>query len=209
MSPVKASHATGPNGAPGFPLWVHGNGNQAQANVLGALEKHKAEGLRDVVVHFTMPTMEQLQSIARQRIGVTFLVNDFYYYYQPLCEQILGSAADTASLYPAQWAEQSKLHYSLHSDASVTPPSAMFGVWVASTRNYQKGYVPKLSAACDTAAVKGSQKISRMQAMRAYTSEAAWLYGRENSIGSLQNGYAGDLVVLSADPLVCVSMNPG
>ena len=37
--------------------------------------------------------------------------------------------------------------------------------------------------------------------MRAYTVDAAWLYKREHSIGSLQTGFNGDLVVLSADPL--------
>jgi len=195
---VRAAHT--PPAGTGFPLWVHTNGNTAQTNVLGVLETNKEEGLRDVVVHFTMPSQAQVSNVPRERIGVTFLTNDFYYYYQPLCEQLLGPAA-TANMYPTAWAQDSKLHYTLHSDASVTPPSPMFGVWVASTRSYQKqNWLPPLSENC-AAAVKTNQKISRMQAMRAYTSEAAWLYNRENSIGSLQQNFNGDLVVLSADPL--------
>jgi predicted amidohydrolase YtcJ len=35
-----------------IPFWVHTNGNQAQANVLGALEANTKPPLRDVVVHF-------------------------------------------------------------------------------------------------------------------------------------------------------------
>jgi predicted amidohydrolase YtcJ len=197
---AKAAHAGG------FPLWVHTNGNKAQTNVLGALTSRQSNTLRDVVVHFTMPTQAQVQSVPVNNVGVTFLANDYYYYYQPLCEQVLGTAA-TQNLYPAQWAQQSNLHYSLHSDAGVTPPAPLFGVWVASTRNYQRdNWLPKLSGACQ-AAVKASQRISRLQAMRAYTNEAAWLYHRETSgaaapgIGSLQTNFAGDLVVLSADPL--------
>jgi predicted amidohydrolase YtcJ len=196
---AKAAHAGG------FPLWVHTNGNKAQTNVLGALTSQQSNTLRDVVVHFTMPTQAQVQSVPKNNIGVTFLANDFYYYYQPLCEQVLGTAA-TQNLYPAQWAQQTNLHYSLHSDAGVTPPAPLFSMWVASTRNYQRdNWLPKLSGACQ-AAVKTSQRISRLQAMRAYTSEAAWLYHRETSgavpgIGSLQTNFAGDLVVLSADPL--------
>jgi predicted amidohydrolase YtcJ len=52
-----------------------------------------------------------------------------------------------------------------------------------------------------------TQTISRAQAVQAYTSNAAWLYNRDTTvngrpgIGSLRNGFAGDLVVLSADPL--------
>jgi len=190
----------------GFPLWVHTNGSQAQTNVLKAMEAYTSAVLRDVVIHFTMPTQPQVNSVLPDRIGVTFLMNNFYYYYQPLCELILGTAA-TQNLYPALWAQQHKLHYGLHSDASVTPPSPLFSMWVASTRNYQQGnWLPKISPACQ-AAVKTAQKISRLEAVRAYTSEAAWLYHREATtgqqpgIGSLQQGFAGDLVVLSADPL--------
>jgi predicted amidohydrolase YtcJ len=80
-------------------------------------------------------------------------------------------------------------------------------MWVASTRNYQQhNWLPELSSACQSA-VKSSQKITRLEAMRAYTSEAAWLYNRDTTVGtlpalgSLQVGNAGDLVVLSADPL--------
>ncbi len=196
---IAAAHAAS------FPLWVHTNGNQAQTNVLTALAGNAAPPLRDVVVHFTMPTQSQVNT-APQSAGVTFLANNFYYYYQPLCEQVLGATA-TADLYPALWAQQAKLHYSLHSDAGVTPPSPLFSVWVASTRNYQHGnWLPKISAPCLTA-VKTTQKISKLQGMRAYANEAAWLYNRDTTnssqpgIGSLQNGYAGDLVILSADPL--------
>ena len=195
-----ASAANAAHGAT-LPLWVHTNGNQAQTNVIGALSGQTAPPLRDVIVHFTMPTQTQVQSLASKSIGVTFLANDFYYYYQPLCEQILGGPA-TQNMYPAQWAQESGLHWSLHSDASVTAPAPMFGTWVATTRAYQSGiWLPPLSTSQCTASAQQSQAISRLQAMRAYTSNGAWLYGRENKIGSLQNGLNGDLVVLSADPL--------
>lgn len=52
-----------------------------------------------------------------------------------------------------------------------------------------------------------NQTISRLQAIKAHTSDAAWLYNRDAAstgvtpIGSLQDQYAGDLVVFSADPL--------
>ena len=191
----------------GFPLWVHANGNKAQTEVLDAFATDPNTKYRDVIVHFSMPTKQQVQSVPANRIGVTFLMNNFYYYYQTLCEQILEPSA-TTDLYPTLWAKESKLHYGLHSDTTVTPPSPLFSVWIATTREYQKAsWLPPLSSSCQ-ASQKRSQLISRMDALRAYTSEAAWLYGREATvgkqpgIGSLQQGFAGDLVVFSADPLL-------
>lgn len=191
----------------GFPLWVHTNGREAQEMVLKALTTHPSKQLRDVVVHFTMATKEEVDLVPKDQIGVTFLMNNLYYYYQPLCEHILKPAT-TQNLYPAQWAQQKGLNYGLHSDTTVTPPSPLFSMWVASTRNYQQNnWFPKLSSTCQQSLNQSQQKISTLQAMRAYTSNAAWLYNRDTTnnsqpgIGSLQQGFAGDLVVLSADPL--------
>jgi predicted amidohydrolase YtcJ len=189
-----------------LPVFIHTNGNQAQANTIAAFTENPAAGIRDVIVHFTMPTQAQIQSVAKAgNIGVTFLMNDFYYYYQPLCEQVLA-ASTTNNMYPAAWAASAGLRLGLHSDTSVTPPSPLFSAWVASTRSVQApAWMPALLPQCE--ANRTNQIISRLQAIKAYTSDAAWLYNRDAArtgvtpIGSLQNQYAGDLVVLSADPL--------
>jgi predicted amidohydrolase YtcJ len=188
-----------------LPLWVHTNGPEAQNNVVSALLEKPSDTLRDVIVHLAMPTKQQVDILPTDKIGVTFLVNDFYYFYQPLCEQVL-TPDTTANLYPAAWARQHGLHVGLHSDVSVTPPSPLFGMWVATTRSTQKAWLPPLSSTCN--AVGANQTIGLFQALQAYTSDAAWLYGRDTTTpttgpgrGSLQPGFAGDLVILSADPL--------
>lgn len=190
----------------GLPVFIHTNGNLAQAHSISALTGNSQAGIRDVIVHFTMPTQEQVQSVAKaSSIGVTFLMNDFYYYYQPLCEQLLQPSG-TANMYPAAWAASSGLHMGLHSDTPVTPPSPLFSMWVASSRSVQApAWMPALLPECQQN--RSNQLISRLQALKAYTSDAAWLYNRDapskgvTPIGSLQNQYAGDLVVFSADPL--------
>jgi len=189
-----------------LPLWVHTNGPEAQDNVVRALVEKQSDKYRDVIVHFAMPTQDQVNILPKDKIGVTFLANDFYFFYQPLCEQVL-TAETTANLYPAAWAQQHGLRVGLHSDVSVTPPSPLFGMWVATTRSAQKpAWLPPLASTCT--AVGTSQTISLFQAIEAYTSDAAWLYGRDTTTpatgpgrGSLQPGFAGDLVILSADPL--------
>jgi predicted amidohydrolase YtcJ len=189
-----------------LPVFIHSNGNQAHANTIAALTGNPEDGIRDVIIHFAMPTQAQIQSVAKAgNIGATFLLNDFYYYYQPLCEQVLEMSS-TANMYPAAWAASAGLRLGLHSDTSVTPPSPLFSVWVASTRSVQApAWLPALSSQCE--ANRTHQAISRLQAIKAYTRDAAWLYNRDAArtgitpIGSLQNQYAGDLVVFSADPL--------
>jgi predicted amidohydrolase YtcJ len=192
----------------GFALWAHTNGNAAQGNVARALIPLQNDSpARDVVVHFTMPTKEQVIAEAKAGIGSTFLINDFYYFYPTVCDQILA-AADAANFYPAGWTDAAgtvfDTGFGIHSDASVTPPSPMFAIWVATTRQYQKDWFPSVSEVCRKQGI--SQTITRLAALRAYTSSAAWLYNRnylgtkQPAIGSLQGLFRGDLVILSEDP---------
>lgn len=185
----------------GFPLWVHTNGHRAQANVVDVMTTSAKPPLRDVIVHFAMPSQEQVQRAAKAGVGATFLINDFYFFYQAVCEQILGREA-TQHFYPAKWAQESGMPFGIHSDASVTPPSPLFGMWVATERPVEHpSWLPPLDAKCAFQPGEAAQRISRLQALRAYTSDAAWLYGRDTT-GSFEAGHAGDLVVLSADPLL-------
>ena len=185
----------------GFPMWVHTNGRRAQKNVIDALAARKHLGLRDVIVHFAMPLESDVKAAADAGLGATFLINDFYFFYHAVCEQILGSEA-TRNFYPAAWAQKYQMPFGIHSDVSVTPPDPLLGMRIAVDRVVeQPEWLPPLSGDCAfTGTNPPQQKISRDLAMRAYTVDAAWLYGRENRIGSLQKGYAGDLVVLSEDP---------
>lgn len=45
------------------------------------------------------------------------------------------------------------------------------------------------------------QRLSRTEALRALTIDAAWQGGLETALGSLEIGKRADLVVLSGDPL--------
>ena len=47
------------------------------------------------------------------------------------------------------------------------------------------------------------EKLSRAEALRAYTWEAAWAGFDEANVGSLQPGRCADFLVLPADPLTC------
>ena len=192
----------------GLPIWVHTNGRRAQQNVLGVLTNDaiRKPGLRDVIVHFATPTEEDVKRAAAAGLGATFLINDYYFFYQPMCMQIVGPEA-LENVYPAAWAKKYGVPFGIHSDVSVTPPSAILGMWVANQRPFQRiTRLPGPIGPCTNPATS-PQLIDRRQALRAYTSDAAWLYGRDvktadgPAIGSLKEGNAGDFVVLSDDPL--------
>merc|ERR1712032_1174398 len=91
---------------------------------------------------------------------------------------------------PLRWAQQCGVRFGLHSDVPVTPSRPLRSIWTAVTRKTLTGKVlgPK-------------QRISVMEALRAYTIDNAWL-GREEKVkGSLAVGKFADMAVLSANPL--------
>ncbi len=82
------------------------------------------------------------------------------------------------------------------SDAPVETPNPWVGLHAAVTRQRADG----------TPGPDGwypEQKVDRMSALRAYTSEAAYLEGLEREIGSLAPGMRADLTVPDRDVLAC------
>ena len=82
------------------------------------------------------------------------------------------------------------------SDAPVETPDPFAGLFAAVTRRRADGepgpdgWYP-------------SQRLSRQQAMQAYTLGPAIAAGLENQLGRLRRGYLADLLVLEQDPFVC------
>jgi predicted amidohydrolase YtcJ len=191
----------------GFPLVIHQNGLQAVGAGVKAFEKAQAAfpspGLRDVVLHAPLIDEKLLGTLkALGNVTVSFLMEDLYYYGLPECQQLLGPGPERSNLYPAARAVEAGLHVTLHSDSPVTPPDPLFAIWVAKTRAVQKPswYPHKKPAECPL--VMGpSQSISIAQGVKAFTVDAAWQYGLEDRIGSIQPGKQADLVFLSANPL--------
>jgi len=185
----------------GLPLMVHQNGDQAIADVLGALPPADKGGKppRDVMIHFAMASPKDLETAKARGLGVTFLTPDLYFYGQPMCHQILGPER-TARLYPAGDAAKAGLRFGLHSDTPVTPPSPLFMIWVARTRKTQMMPWYEKNPLCPE--VMGpEQAISILQGVKAFTSDAAWIYGMESTLGTIEEGKTADLVQLSANPL--------
>jgi predicted amidohydrolase YtcJ len=47
--------------------------------------------------------------------------------------------------------------------------------------------------------INDKQQLTRMEALRLYTAENGWFFHEENTLGSIEVGKLGDLVVLTGD----------
>jgi predicted amidohydrolase YtcJ len=105
-------------------------------------------------------------------------------------ERVIGSRRSETS-YAFRSLLDTGAHLAFGSDWFVAPPTPLEGIYAAVTRrtldgNHPGGWVP-------------SQKISVEEALRAYTSEAAYAAFQEKSLGSLDPGKLADLVIIDRD----------
>ena len=70
------------------------------------------------MIHFSIPSQADIDTVAELGAGATFLMANSYFYGLPLCQQILGEPL-TSRLYPAQSTEKAGIRFGLHSDAPV------------------------------------------------------------------------------------------
>jgi predicted amidohydrolase YtcJ len=195
--------------AAGFPIIIHQNGDAAIEDSISALEeakkRHAAPNLRDVVLHIPLITTSQLLRVRNlQNVAASLLMENLYYWGQPICQQVLGpSRAEHA--YPAKWAWNQGLHTTMHSDSPVTPPDPLHAIWVAKTRNSDiMPWYPHADQQCPQM-LGPAQSITIERALKAYTIDAAWQYGLDDRLGSIKAGKQADLAILSANPLAMES----
>jgi predicted amidohydrolase YtcJ len=192
----------------GYPLVIHQNGNQAISDSVGALQQaqslYPAPNFRDVILHAPLIDATELAAVKDLNDPVSFLISDLYYWGLPLCQQIIGPtlATQTHALYPAADAEAAGLHVTLHSDTPVSPPDPLFMIWVAKTRAVQQPpWYPNVNSQQCPSVMNPNESISIEQGIQAFTTNAAWQYGLENQLGTIEPGFTADMVFLSADPL--------
>ncbi|MCC6492128.1 MAG: amidohydrolase [Pirellulales bacterium] len=97
----------------------------------------------------------------------------------------------SATTYAFRSLLDTKAHVAFGSDWFVAPPTPLEGVYAAVTRRTLDGAHPK--------GWTPSQKITPEEALRAYTSEAAYASFHEKSLGSLEPGKLADLVIVDRD----------
>ncbi len=204
----------------GWPMLTHANGDQAVANVLAAyqlaLDVVPPPGStppddddeipprsRHRIEHASLLGNGAIEAMARQRISPSFLIGHAGYWGRTFRETILGE--DRAMLLDrCKSALDAKLKISLHSDHFVTPLGPLRSMEQAIERRmeaYWEGPGHVIDVEKEGDVLNPAERLTRQQAFRAITIDAAWQCNLEQQVGSLAAGKQADLVILLADPL--------
>jgi hypothetical protein len=123
------------------------------------------------------------------KLGATVVTNPTFIFYSG--ERYLATVppGQLRHLYALNTMLKAGLKPAAGSDAPVAPPDPLKGIYAAVTRRDETGRE-----------VLKREAVSVMDALRLYTTNAAWSCFREKEAGSISKGKYADLAVLNADP---------
>jgi len=176
----------------GLKIHVHCSGDLGVELALSTLEKLQWErprfDHRFTFEHLGISSSQQVDRIAA--VGGVASVNAYYVY-----ELSEAFAARTVGYERASQIsrlgslERAGVRFAVHSDFPMAPAKPLNNAWVAANRLTESG------------AVMGpNERASLDAAIRAITTNAAYVLGLEDEIGSLRWGKRADFTILEADP---------
>lgn len=176
----------------GYNIVTHANGDAAASAVIEAYKKtaeFKTNPLCNRIEHLQTISKSDIQEMVKHHIGGSFFINHVYYFGDLHRDVFLGN--DKAeNLNPVKWAEDSGMTFTLHTDAPVTPISPLESIQIAVDRKTKDG---------DT--LGEHQRLTRDEAFKKMTADAAKLNHTEQSEGTIKAGKVADFVVLNQNPL--------
>lgn len=178
----------------GWPVESHTCGDRAQDAVVAAYaaayEAAPAPHLRHRIHHAYLPTPAALATMARHDIPA--VVNPPFLHY--MGESFVASlgAARAARMKPARDYLAAGIALAGSSDSTVSDYNPFVGIWTMIARRTLPGRE-----------LGPEQRLTRAEALRLYTSGAAYALRREREWGSLEPGKWADLVILERDILTC------
>jgi predicted amidohydrolase YtcJ len=176
----------------GYQIHVHVNGDRGVEATLDVLEALQRTAPRDdhrfALHHYGYSTDAQSKRVAE--LGAVVSANPFYLY-------ALGDKYAEIGLGPERASHMVRLGslvrhgvpVSLHSDFTMAPAEPLRLAWVAANRKTADGTL-----------MAPDERLSREQALRAITIDAAHLIRMEDEIGSIAPGKRADFTVLEEDP---------
>ncbi len=168
---------------------VHVIGGRAIEVALRGIEKASQEvdgNIRWRLEHCGDVTKRQLQRVAQLRACISTQPAFTYLRGRPggVYAQRMGPKR-VRRLYPLRWMLDEGIVVSGGSDSPVTPPDSLLGLESCVNARYSM------------------QRTTPLEALRLFTSGAAWCAGEEATKGDLAPGMQADLLVLKESPLVC------
>ncbi len=177
----------------GMQIAVHGNGSAAIESIILAIEKAQKEfprqDHRHMIIHCQTASMDHIVQMKRLGIVPSYFVNHTYYWGDRHYSIFLGPER-ASRISPLASSLKQGLIFSLHSDLPVTPVDPLFSMHCAVNRVTRKGMV-----------LGPDERISPLEALKAYTTYAAYCSFEEDIKGSIEAGKLADFILLSDNPL--------
>ena len=177
----------------GQQIAFHANGDACIESMIAGIEKaqqlHPRKDPRHIMVHCQTASDSQLARMKAVGIMPSFFGLHVWYYGDRHYERFLGPER-AGRLDPAGSASRLGLTYSLHADSPVMPPWTLRSIHTAVNRKTSGGRL-----------LGADQRISVEEAVRAYTSYAAFFHFAEHERGSIEPGKSADFTLLSEDIL--------
>ncbi len=171
---------------------MHCTGDMGLGLALETLEKLQWErprfDHRFTIEHMGISTPEQVHRLGK----LGGLVSANVYYVHELGEAYWAHSVGherASQMARVGTAVRAGIPTTLHSDFTMAPAKPLTSAWVAVNRLGETGAV-----------LGEAERLTVHQAMRAITTDAAYVLGMENQVGTIRAGKRADFTVLEADP---------
>ncbi len=176
----------------GLSMHCHCNGDEAVDIFLDAVEKAMATvpwmDHRHTIHHSQVTSSAQYRRMAKLGVCANIFSNHIYYWGDKHYEITLGPAR-ACGMDACRTAKQMGVHFSVHSDAPITPISQLHSMWAAINRQTSSGRT-----------LGENEKLAIYDALNAVTLDAAYTLKMDQNIGSIEPGKYADFTVLEEDP---------
>jgi len=177
----------------GLNVHMHCNGDKTVDLAVDTVEEVLKEVAwldhRHTVQHSQFTTAAQYRKMANLGLCANIFTNHIWFWGDQHYELTVGPERANR-MEACATAKREGVHFSMHSDASVTPPGHLHTMWCAVNRVTPKGRV-----------VGETEKISAYDALYACTVDAAYQLHMDHEIGSIEVGKWADFAVLDESPL--------
>jgi len=176
----------------GWQLACHAHGDVAVDCTLDAYQEligtFSLTDHRFRIEHCGLMTPDQFRRAASLGVTTSLFVDHITYWGDVLIDDLFGARG-------AAWADagaafDAGIRATFHNDGTVTPCEPLRNMAVAETRTSRTGRH-----------LDGGTGVSRSDALRAHTVNAAWQLRSEHEVGALAPGLLADFTVLDIDPL--------
>lgn len=179
-------------------LMIHANGTHAIERTIAAFEyakEHasKYENTRNRIEHASLLSDKNLSDMQNLNLSPSFLIGHVGYWGEVFQNTILGQTRAEHLDRCHSAIHKHGMRISLHSDYSVSP--------IGPLRMMEQAIGRVMEADPNREILNVSERISRLEALKSVTIDAAWHCHAEQWVGSLEVGKCADLVLLAKNPL--------